>query len=209
MPVIALWLGFALLQQQSATARYFPSPAELPATPCSAPSDRFVPPADKGAVSEFENSWYSRHLAAAKESSLYRQARGRSPAATLRFTWLPTFTHPVVVRVEWNAGRHGRLVAKQLSGAGGYDPGTIARTIDRSLTAGEAAKIKALLARTRFFALPVTACDRGLDGSEWLFERTDRAGYSLVKRWSPERGPARQLGETLLGLTGWKFSEIY
>jgi len=48
-----------------------------------------------------------------------------------------------------------------------------------------------------------------VDGSEWIFERVDEAGYHMVKRWSPREGSAREIGLFLLDLTAWQFDEIY
>ncbi len=56
--------------------------------------------------------------------------RGRAQTV-YRLLWLPSFHHPVCVRIE-RVGDGARLHARVLDGKGGYDPGTIA--IDRTLT---------------------------------------------------------------------------
>src|SRR6266513_1649114 len=66
--------------------------------------------------------WYGRILREMREPVLSRERRDSLPV--YRFLWIPTWYHPVVVRIE--AGPNGyRLTSKSLSGAGGYDPGSL------------------------------------------------------------------------------------
>ena len=163
----------------------------------------------ESAVGELEDRWFSRHLAAAREPSLYRlsQAPHAPGRSILRFTWLRSFHAPVVVRIE-SAGTSHRLIAKELSGSGGYEPGEVSRRITRALSAEEARQLRILLSRNLFFDLPAS-CDYGCDGAQWIFERVDESGYRVVNRWSPRHGPAAEIGAHLLGLTGWRFEDIY
>ena len=159
-------------------------------------------------VDEIEADWYPKHWRAAEEPSLYLASRA-SKARSLRFTWLRTFENPVIVRIDAVSSGRMRLTAKQLSGAGGYEPGQVARTIIRDLTPDEQAKLESLLAQTRVFKLPSRVCYSGLDGAQWIVEATGPAGYEYVNRWSPKRGPVYDLGLALLGLTGWQFERAY
>jgi hypothetical protein len=168
---------------------------------------------DATGISESKDEWYSRHLRAAGEPSLFEAPRSPRPAgaATYRFTWLRTFHHPVVIRVEVERGRRARLVAKELSGHGGYDPGEITRHVERKLSPDEARRLGSVLAATRLLTWPARDCHGllGLDGSQWIVEARDRTGYHLVDRWSPEGGPIREVGELMLRLTGWQYGEVY
>lgn len=49
------------------------------------------------AVSKFQTEWYSKHLAAMKEASLY--ASENDAVESYRFLWLRSFHHPVAVRI--------------------------------------------------------------------------------------------------------------
>lgn len=87
-------------------------------------------------VSVKERPWFARWPSGSREAlgagsplSLSDTADDRE-AAAYRFVWVPTFHHPVSVRVDRN-GRAVRLRARVLDGMGGYEPGQIA--IDRSL----------------------------------------------------------------------------
>lgn len=162
-------------------------------------------------ISALENDWYSGQLTAAKESSLYLASihPPRRSGRTLRFTWLRSFHAPVVIGIDGLGTRNSRLVAKQLSGKGGYAPGSISKQLDRQLSLKEEKAVELALARTQVLNLPPKLCDMGLDGAEWIIEAVDGKGYHFVERWSPESGGVRDLGIALLGLTGWEFKPIY
>ncbi|TCM40016.1 hypothetical protein [Novosphingobium sp. ST904] len=160
--------------------------------------------------SPFEREWYSDALAAAGEPSLASASLSdRTEQEQFRFTWLPTFHHPVVVRVTFDA-EGGRLDAVELSGSGGYEPGKIGRQIHRPLQPDELVKIRQASAETMLFEFRSVECGKvGIDGSEWLFEKRDANGYHFGNYWAPEKNRARRTGELMLRLTGWKFRKIY
>jgi hypothetical protein len=186
---------------------YFPPSFAKPSLPCGPGSRKDLP-----ILSDFENKWYSGQLSAAQEPSLYEAANGsaRPKGRTVRFTWLRTFHPPVVVRVEGLGTATPRLIAKQLSGAGGYEPGTISKRVERRLSSPEADTLAADVVRTGVFKLPAVECQMGgMDGAEWLIEGVDEGGYHFVNRWTPRQGKVRDLGLAMLALTGWQFEEIY
>jgi len=161
-------------------------------------------------VSEFENKWFSSHLSAANEPSLFHgRPQNRESNHSIRFTWLPTFDHPVIVRIEGLNSRSARLIAKQLSGAGGYAPGVISKSVDRPLTREEIHILRRLVANARLTTLSAKECSFGMDGSEWLVEIADRNEYHFLNRWTPEQDGVRDFGVAALKLTGWKFKHIY
>ena len=161
-------------------------------------------------ISDFETKWFSSQLAAAKEPSLFNLTRqGRPFIDVVRFSWVQTFHHPVIVRIEGLNSNTARLVAKQLTGAGGYDPGKIDKEIERQLTRQEVSNLRSLIARTRIASLPARICDGGTDGSQWLIEVTDRDGYHFLNRWTPEQGEVHEFGLAAIKLTGWQFKTIY
>ena len=196
------------------------------ASPCAAATQQpFFPPdyaglsfscpSDYGAesnyvqfLSKFEQDWFSQHLRAAREAPLYGVAQSNGTRRVLRFTWLRSFHPTVTVRLSERKDGGWHLVAKQLSGTGGYDPGTIDKVVDRPIRAAEAAELEALMTRT---ALPDLSgdCVIGVDGAQWLIERSDAEGYHFINRWSPSDGPVRQVGLFLLKLTGWRLKPDY
>jgi len=110
------------------------------------------------------------------------------------------------MRLNCRASGEIDLVAKRLSGGGGYDPGELEKpgVVRRTLTRKEARQFQAMLARAgKLNRRPIT-CTLGLDGSQWILESADGGTYHYVNRWSPERGSERALGEFMLGLAGWR-----
>jgi len=192
-------------QPLAAQTIYFPPPYPKRMAPCS-PS-----PKSDGApvVSEFEDRWYSKYLSAAAEPSLYQRGQRPRNGDVIRFTWLRSFDPPIIVRVEGLGAASPQLIAKQLSGPGGYEPGTVNKRIDRHLSPVEATALRRMLLRTNVFDLPALDCNGGMDGAEWIIEGAGTDGYRFVARWSPESGKVRETGLALLKLTGWTFEKIY
>ncbi len=159
-------------------------------------------------LSPFVMAWYSQHLAASGEPSLYAASRsGQAGVRQIRFTWLPTFHHPATVRVLIT-GNEYRLIARELSGMGGYEPGTTGKSLDRLLAQPEKEQIDNALASDLFSADP-EECMVGIDGARWIFESAQSGNYKFGERFSPSKGPIRDAGLTMLKLTGWQFAEIY
>lgn len=165
----------------------------------------------KDNVSQFTKKWYSQHLAAACETSLF----DRSPVplaadeTVIRFLWLRTFDPTVIVRVHLKDDGTSWLVAKELTQIG-YDAGKMASRIERALSSKEQRQIRQFLQRSKFFDQEAIECGvSGFDGARWVFEKSDQDGYKYVDRWSPNSGDVHDFGILLLELTGWRFTEIY
>lgn len=164
----------------------------------------FGPGARREVLSDFVADWYGHHLRAAGEAPLF-EATG----PTLRFTWLRTFHAPVVIRLDTAADGTVTMTATELSGHGGYEPGTVARRIERRLSATEAAALTQVVGETAVLQQAAGACDIGLDGARWIVESVGPGGYRFVDRQSPESGPVRAFGLHLIGLTGWTYDNLY
>lgn len=159
-------------------------------------------------LSSFEQDWFARHLNAAGEVPLYAAAQSDTARRVLRFTWLRSFHPTVIVRLNERKDGGWNLVAKQLSGRGGYDPGTIDKVVERQLRVTEIAQLEALMAQA---PLPDLSgdCVIGLDGAQWIIERSDAKGYHFINRWSPSDGPVKRVGMFVLNLTGWRIKPVY
>lgn len=194
------------IKPSKAGTNYFPKSFGKPAQVC----EHKGYPECFATIDPVENDWYPRHWDAADEPSLSERTMTPISAetSTLRFTWLPTFDHPVIVRIE-RSGNNARLVAKKLSGQGGFEPGTIDRGVDRPLSSLELAKLDLILSKTKVLELRATNCDGGTDGSQWIVEGIDRKGYIFVNRFSPDAGPVRAFGDFALDLTGWDVGGRY
>lgn len=193
--------GDAAALRTLASPPYFPEEWSRQGTMCG---NRCEP-----RLSAFENAWYSTFLAAAAEPSLHAQTTGKDTGAIrqVRFTWLRSFDPPVTIRIVMERTGY-RLIARELSGAGGYDPGTVARTVDRVLTRDERKTIDGVLAPALF--QPHKAdCSIALDGAQWIFEMAQGHAYAMGQRHSPGDGGFREAGLAMIALTGWDVGRVY
>lgn len=164
----------------------------------------FGPGSRREVMNDFTASWYGRHLEAAGEAPLFA-----APEPVLRFTWLRTFQAPVIVRLNTAPDGTITMTATELSGAGGYEPGDVARRVERPLSAQETAALARTLNDTRVLEQPPADCRWGMDGDQWIIESGGPGGYRFLDRWSPEGGPVRALGLLMLGFTGWTSDPLY
>jgi hypothetical protein len=140
---------------------------------------------------------YSRHLAAMNEPLLWCGDQRES----YRFTWLRTFHHPIAIRVTESQTGMG-LVAIELEGAGGYEPGDELRRITRQLTTREEIQVRRAIQRAGMWSPSRSPKSGGLDGAVWLLEGRHASRYQAISRWSPEEGKVREAGLLLLELSG-------
>lgn len=198
------WTALIALAQSAATPVYFPPVYDRMYAPCAS-LGRSLPRFD-----DLHRDWYSKHLAAAGEPSLFERAR-TGQGDILRFLWLRTFDAPVIVRIEGLRGTAPRLVAVELDGQGGYAPGKVRRRLERSLLPAQSADLRRRLVAQNPLKQPSGSdgCEAGLDGSQWIVERAIGPRYKMVDRWRPETGAVRATGMAMLRLTGWTFADIY
>lgn len=176
---------------------YFPEDYGKPQVDCGDPAGP-IP-----VIGEVEHDWYPRQWKAAREPSFYRLSTdGVTPDFAFRFSYIPTFTPSIYVRIH-KVDNGYSLIAKKMSGAGGYEPGEISQSKEVRLSPDQASELERRLADGKFFDQAPATCDIGFDGSEWIFETVDKNGYKFLKRWSPESGTAHDLGLYLLGLSGF------
>ena len=177
-----------------------------PACPSAETTEYFVPAGvlepDRPDSDAFVRAWYSKHLRVMGEPSL--SCGQTAEAESYRFTWLRTFNRPVSVRIVRDAVGV-RLVAVELTGAGGYDPGTIATRTEKRISGVDWQVLSAALSKASFWRMPTRPTEPtvGLDGSQWIVEgRRGRGEYHIVDRWTPRRGGYRDAGLTFLTLAG-------
>lgn len=131
-------------------------------------------------VDDFQREWYSKHLMVMAEMTL-----PEGPGETYRFLWLRSFHHPIAVRLVC-IEKACELTGLRTDGKGGYEPGSVVERKTRSLSDGEVARFREMVARMQFWR-PQPSDDRiGLDGAHWILEGRRGQAYHLWDVWSPE-----------------------
>ena len=154
-----------------------------------------------GVFHEEIEEWYGKHLKAMNEPPL-RSVADESDEA-YRFLWLRTFHHPVAVLVSRRGNRYQQR-ATILSGAGGYEPGSILETRSKLLDVEQWTRMSASVAKAQFWEIPTDGDSIGWDGAEWIVEGWRAGEYKAVSRWSPkangDQRDFRRLGLLFLDL---------
>ena len=137
-----------------------------------------------GSVSGFEQEWYGKALRAMREPVLSQEHTNKTYFA-FRILYLPTWGHPVCVRY-WNDGTNFFRRSVMLSGAGGYEPGTIQKDSQVEVRKEEIEELFANLEKMRFWAVSPKDEIRGMDGSELILEGVREQKYKVVVHWTPD-----------------------
>jgi hypothetical protein len=151
-------------------------------------------------TTEFCERWYSRHLRAMGEPSLWELSQSQM-AATYRFLWLRTFHHPVSARLSIATDGSGELVVKVLNGAGGYEPGHLIQDRKITVSKDDVNDFLQLLEKANFWSSPTEEGAGGCDGAQWVMEAAKRGRYHVVDRWSPKEGDAYRNAALFLAIT--------
>jgi len=172
------------------------------------------------------SDWYSKHLRAMGEPSVFRAARTESNAV-YRFTWLRSFHEPVAVRLMVLRDGSGELHAVMLDGKGGYEPGKVKKAVDIHVKAKDVRAFQQKFDLMEFwtrsiddskkgcwYRAPVRESwmrvpEMGCDGAQWIMEAAVSNQYNIVERWTPESGALREAALELIRLSGLRVGEVY
>lgn len=196
--LIAMTLGAALLAAMMSATRqaHFDPSLGRRSFPCSWDSSRKPEP-----LRDDYDVWFGAALRATNEPSLYRQARTQPSKATLRLTFLPAFSDPLIVRIDDLDGPRPRLTANRYHGQ------VVATEDDRlirDLSAEDVRPLRSLLASTQVLSLSPDSCLSGPDGVIYLIEAAGPDGYRFVNRWGIGEGPVYDVANEMYRLTGWR-----
>jgi hypothetical protein len=152
-------------------------------------------------LSSFLLRWFTYQLNAFNEPIIFNQLTD----TIYRFTWLRSFHHPVVIRIQKTKGKI-LLNWKMADGAGGYDPGNIIVDKEKVLSENKWLKLQQLLTGANFWSLPTNEVTNriGDDGSRWIVEGIENGKYNVVNRWSPRVSDFQEIGKYLIKLTELK-----
>lgn len=179
-----------------------------PDCPPSSADDYFMPalsiPFAESSVQlrQSRRQWYSKHLRAMFEPSL--SCGPSNDDETYRFLWLRTFHKPIAVRIVRSVNGV-QLTAVELSGAGGYNPGSILKQIHKSLSADQWQTLISAIEACKYWSQPSGEDNNiGADGAQWIVEARRGHAYHVVDRWTPHDGVYHSLGLLFLDLAGLK-----
>lgn len=147
----------------------------------------------------FRTEWYSKHLTAMREPSLYQLAQQDASAEAYRFLWLRTFDHPVCVRLTVRKDGTALLTSKEMDGHGGYAPGRLKLNKTTAISRDRTDWFRGQFEKRAIWNLPTRLSADGLDGAQWIIEGVKSGRYHIVDRWSPGTGdPVHDICMTLL-----------
>jgi hypothetical protein len=118
---------------------------------CNAYGQQYFPPGSLGhdhQRDEFANQWYSKHLMALREPSLWETSQLDLTAEAYRFLYLRSFHHPISVRLVVAQDKTATLVSKETNGKSGYQLGRLIRNRTTHISKKQ----------TEAFCLPRTNC---------------------------------------------------
>jgi hypothetical protein len=188
--IIVAILGFPALvfQAPSATVEYFP--VGVLALP---PPPEHKDPKLNDMRLELERrhrSWISKDLREMDEPSLWEDSQ-KQGQEIYRFIWVRSFHQPVAVRLSINPDGSGDLVAKVLSGMGGYNSGSLIMNQQSHVSAVEVSSFIEKLSNANFWHLSTIRIEYIDDGAEWIMEATKNGTYHIIQRTSPRTGAFR------------------
>ncbi len=117
-------------------------------------------------------------------------------ARVIRFAWLQSFGHPLVLRVDIDSDDAGQLRIK----VGGGSGGKLTHDVTRPLGTAEIDSLLSLLTTGDFWNASPKLDHLGMDGEEWILEVRERERYHYINRWCPEDGVAFVVGHHLARL---------
>jgi hypothetical protein len=140
-------------------------------------------PKPNDSLSDFVNSWYSKHLVSLKEPRLYNKKN--KGLKIIRFTHLGTWSNPYSYRIEKNneniIGTYNRT-----KGLGGYEAGRRIEHVQKDLDKEKWNKIIAKVDSVDFWNIHTHDPNMILDGAEWILEILIDDKYHIVTRNSPD-----------------------
>jgi hypothetical protein len=154
---------------------------------------------------------YARHLKAMKEPSLWNVSRKDRSATVYRFLWLPTFDHPISVRVV-KSSDHAVLDIVKLDGRGGYEPGGISVLKSKKLTDKQWDEFERRLEKAQFWTMSTEDKANHImqDGDRLILEGVLDGTYHVVHRDSPALGSDyAELCRFLLDQSGLKLMKTW
>ncbi len=152
-----------------------------------------------GKQNDFKVQWYSKHLAALTEESLWEK-RSVKDLFVYRFISLPTWSNPTSITFNPNEDGTGMLIVKKTDGHGGYGPGKLVYNKTINLDKNQSNEVLNQFIKINFWKLPTEGGIQGDDGTQWIIEGVKDGQYHVVDRWVTKDSDVYGVGITLLKL---------
>ena len=154
-------------------------------------------------LGDFTNEWYSEELSALGEPALYD-----SIGQIYRFSYIPSFWNPFVVRIEINDDGTADVCYKSGNGVAGPHSGGILKSESAKLSREETKEFLDLLNDKDYWNMPKEVERLGCDGYDVVIEGVKNGVYHIVNRWCPmENDPAFYIEKYFENLVKEKFPE--
>lgn len=142
-------------------------------------------------LGEVEREWFPNQWRAACEPPLFDgKQSGEGVRFTFRFSYLPSRDHSIFLRLEKDEDAH-RLIVKQMTGRGGYEPGVVSRSKELELSEDDIQFVRRKLEELRASRAaeaarldregPKDICFGTLDGTEWIFEVVEKGNTTCSR----------------------------
>jgi len=139
-------------------------------------------PEPNDSLSDFVNSWYSKHLKSLKEPILINNTDNN--LKVFRYTNLGSFSHPYTFRVEFKDSIV-TINYKITKGLGGYKAGRLSKNNQKTLTITDWDILTEKIDSINYWKMQTHDTNMMLDGEEWILEGLIGDKYHFVTRTSP------------------------
>jgi hypothetical protein len=133
-------------------------------------------------LSQFVNSWYSKHLYSMREPVLYNKTDKKTNI--IRFTHLGTWGNPYSYRIEQSESDIS-ITYNKTNGSGGYNTGKIIEHGTKKIDVEKWNLVISKMQSIDFWNIGTHDENMILDGEEWIFEAVIDGRYHLITRNSP------------------------
>jgi len=165
---------------------------------------------EKVSADRFTSSWYSKHLVALKEPSLFEKSQN-SKGEAYRFLYLRTFHNPICLRLKINDDNSGTLYIKRTDGKGGYEPGKLSKETMKQVSKERVNELLLTILKKNFWKSSPYIKSKNVihtDSAQWIFEGIKNGEYHVVSRVTPECEIC-SIGETFFRIANLKLKHIY
>ena len=153
---------------------------------------------------DYSDEWYSHQLLALGEGDIRN-----NETQTYRFSCFRSFHAPFSIRVDINTDGTGILTFSMCDRPISAYGGELIQHTTQNLSKAQVDSLLKSVNQNKFWDMPTSIDDLGLDGSMWILEGVSNGNYHIVERWTPRDGEIYELGNLFMKLSGEDLKDIY